>query len=449
METLADYAQRLKNGETNAVSLVSAALAKAEAAKNVFISLRQEEALAEAEASDMRRRSGEALGALDGLPIAVKDLFDVQGTVTTAGSRVRASAPPAAADAPVIAALKRQGMIVVGKTNLSEFAFSGLGLNPHFGTPVAGFAVEQARVPGGSSSGSAIAVQRGIVAAAIGTDTAGSIRVPAAFNGLVGFKSSAARYDQRGVHPLAPTLDSLGPITRSVADCLLLDAAMRDLSPTPIVAPPLSGLRFVVDETLLLDADIEPAVRDNLRQTMGELEERGAQVERKQLDLSTQTLRLIAENGWLGAVEAWSLLGDIMLGAQGEIVDRRVRARLLAASSISGDAVARIRSAQASLMASMREALGGAILVTPTVKHVAPVLAPLESNDALFAQVNLATLSLTMVGSLLDMPGLAMPSGVDPEGLPTSILFSMSQGQDEALLHAGLAIEKALGRTGG
>jgi aspartyl-tRNA(Asn)/glutamyl-tRNA(Gln) amidotransferase subunit A len=224
--TMAGTALKLHDGSIEAVELVSTAIRKSRAARGVFISF-VEWAHDAAVKSAQRRRSGAPLSRLDGIPFAVKDMIDVAGSRTTAGSITRIDSPPASRNAAVITAMRAMGMIPVGKTNLSEFAFSGLGLNPHFGTPTADFHAAAPRAPGGSSSGSAIAVQRGLVTAAIGTDTAGSIRVPAAFNGLVGFRASTGRYDMDGVHPLAVTLDSLGPIARTVEDCVLVDGAMR------------------------------------------------------------------------------------------------------------------------------------------------------------------------------------------------------------------------------
>ena len=202
--------RRLASGELDAVALAEESLARARAAGPAFIAVTEERALREARASAARLRAGAPLGPLDGVPVAWKDLIDVAGVPTTAASALRRDAPPARADAPVVTRLAAAGMVCVGKTNLSELAYSGLGLNPHFGTPPNPYGA--ARIPGGSSSGSAVAVALGVVSCAIGTDTSGSIRVPAAFCGLVGFKPSAARVDRAAIQPLAPSLDSVGPL---------------------------------------------------------------------------------------------------------------------------------------------------------------------------------------------------------------------------------------------
>lgn len=186
------------------VQVLEHALEQAARSEHVFISLCSARARREAEAAAARWRDGQPLSLFDGVPLAWKDLFDVAGSVTTAAAEVRRDAPPALLDAHCVGRLSRAGMVSVGKTNLSEFAYSGLGLNPHFGTPINPHSDAQPRIPGGSSAGSAVAVATGIVPIAMGTDTAGSIRIPAAFNGLVGFRSSSRRYSRDGVFPLAP-----------------------------------------------------------------------------------------------------------------------------------------------------------------------------------------------------------------------------------------------------
>lgn len=444
MITMLQTAERLRKGLTTPDELIASALAAANGSAHVFIDVFEQRAINAAKASTRRWHQGVPLSPFDGIPYAVKDLLDVAGSRTTAGSITRIDAPMAVEDAAVIAALTALGMIALGKTNLTEFAYSGLGLNPHFGTPTCAIPVGESRVPGGSSSGSAIAVQRAIVTSAIGTDTAGSIRIPAAFNGLVGYKASTARYSMKGVHPLAITLDSLGPFAHTVADCVALDAAMRGFKDATVEAANLSSLRFVIDDGVMSDPALQPAVRHNLVSMMERLRAAGAQVERRSVLAVARTRELIAREGWLGAIEAWRLLGPIVEGPQGHRMDRRVRHRLRAAREIDPASETRIRHLRAQLMAAIERELDGAILVMPTVKHVAPPMAPLENDDALFASVNLETLSLTMIGSLLDMPGVAIPSGSDSIGLATSTLFSTTQGCDEQLLSACLAIEAAL-----
>lgn len=338
-------------------------------------------------------------------------------------------------------------MIPIGKANLTEFAYSGLGLNPHYGTPTADFKQLEARAPGGSSSGSAIAVQRGIVCVAIGTDTAGSIRVPAAFNGLTGFKGSSHRYEMSGIHPLAVTFDSLGCFAHSVQDCATLDRLMRGVSGPSYPSVDLRDAHFVVETQILEDPELQPAVRENFLATLDLLERAGAHLHYRALASVSRTREAIKHLGWLGAIEAWRLLGGIVESPDGLRLDRRVRNRLLASAGLPTTIEAELRLLRCELMLELREELNGAILLMPTVKHVAPPLAALEADDELFATTNLRTLAYTMIGSFLDMPGLAVPSGVDPQGLPTSVLISAPQGRDDDVLGIGIAVE--LLRKGG
>ncbi|MBB3773657.1 aspartyl-tRNA(Asn)/glutamyl-tRNA(Gln) amidotransferase subunit A [Angulomicrobium tetraedrale] len=439
-ESLDSLAAALTAGRTDAVQLVERALERAQACDAVFITLMAETALAQAHAARTRRAQGRALSPYDGIPIAWKDLFDISGTRTSAGSRTRDDVAPATVDAPVVAATRRLGFIALGKTNLSEFAFSGLGANPHFGTPTADLPVNEPRMPGGSSSGSAVAVQRGIVPAAIGTDTAGSVRVPAAFTGCVGYKASQARYDMTGVFPLAGSLDSLGPLAGSVAECAIMDAAMRGQ-----VAPPLAPARpvLVVDDALLDDPDITPPVRAHIEAVIAQLA-RLAPVRRQRIEPWHRAREAIARLGWLGAYEARALHLATLTGPRRELIDPRVVSRLDGAARISGEAAAELRAIRAREMGALADTLDGGLLVLPTVRHVAPPLAPLEADPERFARVNVATLALTMVASFLDMPGVALPTGRSVEGLPFSTLICAAPGREDDLLAGAAWVERAL-----
>lgn len=445
MKTMSETIEALAQGTTNALQLVRAALRKNEETEHVFISLLEAPALSAAQASLARWRQGRPLSVVDGIPLAVKDLVDVAGSRTTAGSITRDELAPATRDAPVIARLRAAGMVLLGKTNLSEFAYSGLGLNPHYGTPAAGFKHVETRAPGGSSSGSAIAVQRDIVCVAIGTDTAGSIRVPAAFNGLVGFKGSSGRYDMTGVHPLAVTFDSLGCFAHSVRDCMTLDCLMRGAPSSHDDPIDLKGVPLVVETQIIQDPELQPAVRANFRAVVDRLERAGAQLQYRELAAVSRTREAIKRLGWLGAIEAWRLLGSIVESPQGALLDRRVRKRLLASKALPASTETELRRLRDELMHDIRKELDGAVLLMPTVKHVAPSLAELEADDELFATTNLQTLAYTMIGSFLDMPGVAIPSGSDLQGLPTSILISAPQGRDDEVLSVGLAVEMLIG----
>ena len=429
------------SGRSDPVQALEQALEKAGQTPAVFIALTAERARREAEAAAARWRAGQPLSVFDGVPLAWKDLYDVAGTVTTAGAAYRRHSPAALIDAPSVGLLCRAGMVCVGKTNLSELPYSALGLNPHFGTPVNPYGKDQPRIAGGSSSGSAVAVAAGIVPIAMGTDTAGSIRIPAAFNGLVGYRSSSRRYNRDGVFPLARTLDSLGPLTRSVRDAVAIDDLLHGRTPTHGVRS-LVGQRFVLEQGVL--ADVDPAVRTNLLRAVEQLKAEGGLVEVRPCATFQATLELIKQQGWLGSFEAFALHEALLDSADAQQLDPRVRRRLESARGLPATQLIGLLNARRRLQQQLIDELDGALLITPTVAHVAPALAPLEADDELFAQTNLATLRLTMPGSLLDMPGVTLPSGRDSQGLPTGLLLSAPRGEDARLLKAALSVESVL-----
>jgi aspartyl-tRNA(Asn)/glutamyl-tRNA(Gln) amidotransferase subunit A len=438
-------AESFATGESDPVQALDAAMAKSATVDHVFISLCPQRARREARASAERWKAGQPLSALDGVPIAWKDLFDVSGSVTTAAAAVRRDVSPALLDATTVGLLSRAGLVCVGKTNLSEFAYSGLGLNPHFGTPINPHGMDQPRIPGGSSSGSAVAVAAGIVPIAMGTDTAGSLRIPAAFNGLVGFRSSCKRYNRDGVFPLAHTLDSVGPLTRSVRDLLAIDDILRARTqPTSSVPRSLAGQRFWVDEAVIFDPRTEHAVRDNLMRSLTLLKNAGALIDLRPSPAFQATLTLIEQQGWLGAAEAFALHQPLLDSDAAQQLDPRIRRRLEAARQLPASQLISLYSARERLQQQLTDELDGAFLITPTVAHVAPPLSALEADDALFVKTNLATLRLTMPGSLLNLPGVSLPTGLDAAGLPTALLISAPAGEDSRLLRAALAVEAAL-----
>ncbi|KTC60796.1 amidase [Pseudomonas savastanoi] len=433
-----DFAQ----GRSDPLQVLDKALQQAAQVDHVFISMSVERAYREAEASTARWKHGQPLSPFDGVPIAWKDLFDVAGCVTTAGAALRNNLSPALLDAPSVGLLARSGMVSLGKTNLSEFAYSGLGLNPHFGTPVNPMSDRTPRIPGGSSSGSAVAVAAGIVPIAMGTDTAGSIRIPAALNGLVGFRSTSRRYSRDGVFPLALTLDSVGPLTRSVRDALVIDDLLCARSkPSSLLPRSVATQRFLVDKAVLEDPRVEPAVRDNLFRVIGILHDHGAFVDVRPCQAFQATLQLIQQKGWLGAAEAFALHQSLLDSDAASQLDPRVRKRLEAARHMPASLLVNLYAARERLQEQLTLELDGALLITPTVAHVAPPLAQLLSDEDLFIQTNLATLRLTMPGSLLNMPGVSLPSGCDASGLPTAVLLSAPAGEDARLLRAALAVE--------
>ncbi len=299
----ASLAADLRAGTIDAVELTERTLADVAACsdKTIFTDVLTKRALREAAAAHKRLKDGHPLSALDGVPVAWKDLFDVEGRVTTAGSVVLKKNPPAKRDAALLEAAVRGGMITIGTTNMTEFAYSGIGLNPHYGTPHNPCDPKVARSPGGSSSGSAVAVAAGLVPIAIGTDTGGSIRVPASFNGITGYKTSTGHYSMTGVFPLSRTLDTLGPFAHTVEDCVLTDMVLRGALAPAAHRGSVEGLKIIIPETLVFDG-CEPEVIRNFETAIVRLSKAGAKVTRAPMPQLAAIPELIGKHGhFLGA----------------------------------------------------------------------------------------------------------------------------------------------------
>src|SRR5437588_5653525 len=249
--TLASLAADLDNGRTSARKLVEGCLAKiadpAGEGVRAFIHVDKEAALGAADAMDRLRKAHAAPSPYAGIPVSIKDLFDIKGQVTRAGSRaLEEDATPAEADAPAVARLRRAGFVVIGRTNMTEFAYSGIGINPHYGTPKSVWRRDVGHVPGGSSSGAAVSVVDGMAYGGLGTDTGGSCRIPAAFNGIVGFKPTQRRVPLDGGVPLSSSLDSFGPLARTARCCAVLDAVLANEAIVPLLPRPIQGMRLAV-----------------------------------------------------------------------------------------------------------------------------------------------------------------------------------------------------------
>lgn len=392
------------------------ALARAADAGPTMITVTAQRARCEAQDSDERRRRGAVRSPLDGVPVVWKDLFDVEGTVTTAGSALWCDRPAAARDSALVARLRDLGLVTIGKANLSEFAFSGLGVNRRFGTPVN--PVDPARVPGGSSSGSAVAVASGLVPIAIGTDTSGSVRVPAAYTGCVGYRASRHRYGPHDFHALSPTLDSVGVLARTLADIRLLDRSLTG------AGDGVPAGRLVAPAGEWLD-DCTPGVRAAFDAAVREL---GAEVRRFESMESAQ--RLFDEHGTIVGAEAYTAFGAL------SGVEPATRRRLIRNATVDA---APLRRAMAPLRRRFEAELGDAVLVCPTVRHEPPRIADL-ATDAAYDAANASTLRTTMVLSYLGACGVSLP--VAGAGL----LLSAPAGRDGALLATAERIEPALRR---
>ena len=335
-------------------------------------------------------------------------------------------------------------MVALGKTNLSEFAFSALGLNPHFGTPRNPRDSVTPRVAGGSSSGAAVAVAGGLAPCAIGSDTGGSIRGPAGFCGIVGFKTSEGRIDKQGVFPLSRTLDTIGPMAHTVEDCALIDMALRGQPTTPVRPLDLKGIEFVVPDKTGID-DAEAEVAANLETTMKRLAAAGAKVTSRPIPEIGAMRALSAQYGSFVAIEAYAEHRAVFDSADAKRMDRRVVKRALGGRVPERD-VTNLHRGRETLIAALVGQLKGALLVLPATPMTAPAIGPLEGDDELFLVTNLRAIHYTFLGNLFRMCGLALPSGTDAAGLPTGVQFLAPGGEDDRLLSIGLSMETALSR---
>lgn len=443
--TASRIAGLLQAGEVSAVDLLQDYVARIKGAadQSIFIGLTEDRAFREAAASDARRRSGQPRSPWDGVPVAWKDLFDLKGETTTAGAAVYRDAPTAEADADVVAACERGGLICLGKTNLSEFAYSGLGLNPHFGTPRNPAGKAEARVPGGSSSGSAVAVAAGLAPIAIGSDTAGSVRVPAGFCGIAGFKSTQARYSTKGVFPLSSSLDSLGSFALSVEDLIGIDALMRGQWTEVGAAPRPADLDFIIPESIVFDA-VEPDILARFADLERALKEAGARIERRPFPIFDEVARLFQAHGTLTVAEAYTFHETLLKSDKADRMDQRVRERMMSAGQFSVQDYIRLHWARTRLRQETAELLGDRFLLFPTTPMTAPEIAPLDASPDLFKSVNLMALRNTMPGSYLETPGVSLPIGTDEKGLPIGALVSAPYGQDDRVLAAARSMEAVI-----
>ena len=409
----------------------------------LFIRQTRERAEAEARAARERLRAGNPASPLDGVPLAWKDLFDLKGTVTTAGSEVLRGAATAGQDADLVRAGMRAGLVTVGTVNMTEFAYSGIGLNPHHGTPRNPRDKAVHRSPGGSSSGSGAVVAAGIVPLSIGTDTGGSIRIPAAFNGVVGYKTSTGHHPMGGVFPLSRTLDTLGPLAHTVEDCVLVDAALRGLAQPEVAAVDPARLDFVIPDAVMFD-DLDAPVATAFEATLARIAATGARVRRIALPQLRETVEVIARLGPLASAEALDVHWDRLNSPDEARMDPRVVRRIRMADRMTAVDLIRLHDHRRRLIAEVDAVLGDALLICPTTPSVAMPVAPLEADVEVFFHHNFRTLRHTALGNFLDWCGLAIPNGADGDGMPTSLMICGRHGRDAALLAAGLALERVI-----
>ncbi len=432
----ADLGRGIGAGRIDAVALTETYMAAIEAhplAPRIFARTTPERASAEARAAAARAASGERRSLLDGVPIGWKDMYDTAGTATEAGSRLLRGRVPGA-DADVLAHATRAGLVCLGKTHMTELAFSGLGLNPSTASPPC--VNDAGAVSGGSSSGAAASVAFGLAAAGFGSDTGGSVRAPAAWNDLVGLKTTHGRLPMGGVVPLCPRFDTLGPLCRSVEDAALLLAAMDGGRAPDLRGATLDGLRLLALETVAMDG-LDPAVERGFHAAVTQLTAAGAVVEFRALDLVAQAATL---SPMLFAPEAYGVWRDV-IEADPEAMFAPVRARFRGGADVSApDYVAAWRTLDTLRAAYLAATADVDAVILPTVPILPPDAARLGSDGDYFVHANLMTLRNTRIGNLMGLPGLTLPTGTPSVG----ILVQTPPLTEARLLRIGVAAERAL-----
>jgi aspartyl-tRNA(Asn)/glutamyl-tRNA(Gln) amidotransferase subunit A len=441
-ETIDQLNQRLARGEITREALVAGALEKANqpAAKSVFTKMYPEAALAAARAADAAHKAGIAQPALAGLPVSIKDLYCVAGETTMAGSVVCKGEPAQTQDAPVVARLRAAGSAIVGKTNMTEFAFSGIGINPHYGTPVNPTDQTIARVPGGSSSGAGVSVALGLSVAGLGSDTGGSIRIPAALCGIVGFKSTQKRVPLEGALELSRALDTVCAMTRSVQDCITVDAVLSGAM-LPVHRRPIAGMRLAVPQTMVLDG-LDNTVAQAFDRSLSILSEAGAQIIEIPMTEFADIPKVNAPGG-LSPIEAYAVHHERLARAQSQF-DQRVAARVMMGAAISAQQYIAILDKRRAWIASVERAIEGYdALMCPTVPTVAPELEKLIASDEAFFKANGQMLRNTFTINLLDGCSYSLPCHREGE-LAVGLMLSSVHGDDARLSAVALAVEDAL-----
>ena len=400
----------------------------------------REAAHAAAEAADARAKAGISLGRLDGAIVSIKDLFDVAGEVTRAGSKVVAEeGKPAAEDAPVVRRLRSAGAVIVAKTNMTEFAFSGIGANPHFGTP--GNPADRTRVPGGSTAGGAVAAADDMCEIAIGSDTGGSCRTPAAFCGIVGYKPSRQRIPTGGAFPLSYTLDSIGPLAKSVVACAAADAILAGETPRPLDAAPPANLRIGIAQGMPLEK-LDDAVSKSFAAALDRLNKAGLRLSDEALPLLDGMNEVNKLGGGIAPSEAFAIHRD-RIARRGEDLDQNVRLRIERARNNSAADYIDMLRRRAELVRAMDARLTDIdVLAMPTVAIVAPVLAELASPEE-FARRNAMALRNTSIWNFFDCCAISLPLP-KVDGHNTGLMLVARNGHDHRLFRIAAAVEKAL-----
>ena len=404
--------------------------------QRTFLTLYPQEACEAADAADRRAREGITLGPLDGAIVSIKDLFDVAGEPTRAGSTTCADAPPAERDASIVERLRKAGAIIVGKTNMSEFAFTGVGANPHYGTP--GNPADRGCVPGGSSSGAAVAVADEMCEISIGTDTGGSTRIPAALCGVVGYKPTKPRVATNGAFPLSPTLDSIGPLARTVESCAKADGVLAGEQPWDLKPAALEGLRLGIPRGLPLE-DVDSIVAGRFEAAVGRLDQAGARLSDMQFSVFDDMAR-VQSRATIATVEAYRIHHE-RISAHGADYDPIVRFRIETGSAVSAADYRTMLKDRNSLVIAMDSRLAEVdALILPTTPIVAPTMAEVSSPKG-FNASNRLLLRNTAIANFFDLCAISLPMQ-DAGQLPTGLMLFARRGQDRRLFEIAASIEE-------
>jgi aspartyl-tRNA(Asn)/glutamyl-tRNA(Gln) amidotransferase subunit A len=442
--TLAALAVDLENGRTSARKLVDECLARIANASGegarAFIHVDAEAAIEAAEAMDRLREVKAAPSPFAGIPISIKDLFDIKGQVTRAGSRALEDSAPAEADAPVVARLRRAGFVVIGRTNMTEFAYSGIGINPHFGTPKGAWQRGVGHVPGGSSAGAAVSVVDGMAHGALGTDTGGSCRIPAAYNGIVGFKPTQRRVPLDGGVPLSFTLDSFGPLARTAQCCAVLVAVLATEPVVPLQPRPIKGMRLAVPTTIALD-ELEDAVAQTFERALEALSRQGALIERIAVPEYLDVGPLGVKGGFTAAESyAWH---RYLIVSKGDVYDPRVSSRILRGESLSAADYIDLLNARRSLIARATARLAPYdALILPTTANTPPRIADM-ADDKAFTKANLLSLRNCTLINMIDGCAISVPAHREGE-VPVGLMLAASGGSDRRIFELAAAMEAVI-----
>lgn len=447
MNTLRSLSKALNSGEIYASGLVSDALSRAKKSESVFVELNEGLGTL-AESIDRARQNNEAVPALAGIPITLKDLFNVRHQRTLAGSVVlKNHAVPEEKDADVVAPLREAGLLFLGRTNMSEFAFSGMGVNPHYGTPRSIWDRETGRLPGGSSSGSALSVAEGIVVATLGSDTAGSCRIPAAFNGIVGVKPSYGRFSLNGIYPLSPTSDAPGPLANDVDSCYLLDQLMGGKLAPHDSLPELpvrdaASLRLAVPQSGVLD-ELDGEVQSAFDSALDKLRSAGVDIKTVEMSAIDQSVDLFF-NKAIVMYEAYHHQREL-LEQYGDQFDPWVRDRTLSGLKVSEEEQQSRYRAKAQLIELFDrqfKQLEIDALLYPTTPCIPPAITETDDPDNA-RRVNLRCLRNTATANYFDGCSISLPCHRDGEA-PVGLMVSAMHGDDEKLYSVSAAIERIL-----